>query len=73
VNFTRLFPIIPIDDHSCDCDVDQGEIAVDGFLEAGCDSGDRRPKRTHFEDLIGVENGSTVAVSGSFESIRLTR
>ena len=30
--------------------------------------GDRRVKRTHFVGLIGVENGPTVAVSGSFES-----
>ena len=30
--------------------------------------GDRRAKRTHFGELIGVENGPTVAVSGSFES-----
>jgi hypothetical protein len=29
--------------------------------------GDRRAKRTHFGELIGVENGPTVAVSGSFE------
>ncbi|MFT5092535.1 MAG: hypothetical protein ACI93T_001355 [Porticoccaceae bacterium] len=29
--------------------------------------GDRRVKRTHFGELIGVENGPTVAVSGSFE------
>jgi hypothetical protein len=32
-----------------------------------CTSGDRRAKRTHFGELIGVENGPTVAVSGSFE------
>jgi len=32
--------------------------------------GDRRSKRTHFGELIGVENGPTVAVSGSFESFR---
>ena len=30
-------------------------------------TGDRRAKRTHFGELIGVENGPTVAVSGSFE------
>ena len=30
-------------------------------------AGDRRAKRTHFGELIGVENGPTVAVSGSFE------
>ena len=36
---------------------------------SGVDSlgGDRRAKRTHFGELIGVENGPTVAVSGSFE------
>jgi len=31
-------------------------------------TGDRRSKRTHFGELIGVENESTVVVSGSFES-----
>jgi hypothetical protein len=30
--------------------------------------GDRRAKRTHFGELIGVENGPTVVVSGRFES-----
>ena len=33
-------------------------------------AGDRRAKRTHVEGLIGVENGPTVVVSGSFESFR---
>ncbi|MFT5323746.1 MAG: hypothetical protein ACI8P0_001597 [Planctomycetaceae bacterium] len=30
-------------------------------------AGDRRAKRTHFGERIGVDNGPTVAVSGSFE------
>ena len=29
--------------------------------------GDRRSKRTHFGELIGVENGPTAVISGSFE------
>ena len=32
--------------------------------------GDRRVKRTHFGELIGVENGPTVVVSRDFESFR---
>jgi hypothetical protein len=35
---TRLFPLIPIDDHSCDADVDYGEVAVDVFFESSGDS-----------------------------------
>jgi putative transposase len=41
---------------------------IDEVVQRGI--GDRRAKRTHFGELIGVENGPTVVVSRDFESFR---
>ena len=38
IDSPRLCPLIPIDDHSCDSDVDHCEIVFDEFLVAGRDS-----------------------------------
>ena len=34
---TRLCPLIPIDDHSCDRETDHGEIVFNEFFVACCD------------------------------------
>ena len=44
----------------------RSDLWADG-TSGGPKTGDRLAKRTHFGELIGVENGPIVAVSGSFE------
>ena len=53
----RHCPLIPIDDHSCDGDVDHGEIAVDCFFETGGDSAVLfEPSDESFDDIsLAVE------------------
>ena len=56
-NGARHCPLIAIDDHSCDGDVDHGEIAVDCFFETGGDSAVLfEPSDESFDDIsLAVE------------------
>ena len=37
-HYPRFCPLIPVDEHSCDRDVDHGEVVLEFFLVAGRDS-----------------------------------